>query len=515
MNIIIYARYSSHSQNETSIEGQLKVCREFASRNGYVIVGEYIDRALTGTLDKRPEFQRMVADSSKKFFQAVLVYQLDRFARNRYDSAIYKARLKKNGVRVLSAKENITDDASGVLMEAVLEGMAEYYSCELSQKVKRGLTIKAEKGLYNGGHIYLGYKVNPDNTYALDDNNAVIVRKIFEMYASGNTIFSINTCLKDNLQLKTKEGKFRNNYINRLLKNKRYTGVYIYKDIEIPGGMPRIISDELFNKVQMIMETNKKAPARTRATEEYLLTTKLFCGHCKDMMSGVGGTSKTGKVYHYYACNTAKKKLCNKKQVGKKYIEDKAVNKCREILTDENIAKIASAVSTVCEKDRENSDVKRLQKLHKDNERKQANLTQAVAECEIEAVRKGLYVELNNLNTMRAELEKQIAIEEAGLVKLTSPQIKFFLTHIRDGNADDIKYRKTLVTVLINAIYLYDDKITFILNVGDKPVEITEQLLDDIEQASECSCIDTNAPPIGYYKNFYYFKGGFAVTFKL
>lgn len=142
VNVVIYARFSSHSQTEQSIEGQLKECYEFAKRNDYNVIAEYIDRALTGTTDKRPEFLRMIEDSKKKAFKYVLVYQLDRFARNRYDSATYKAKLKKNGVRVLSAKENITEDASGILVEGVLESMAEYYSVELSQKIKRGMKYR-------------------------------------------------------------------------------------------------------------------------------------------------------------------------------------------------------------------------------------------------------------------------------------------------------------------------------------------------------------------------------------
>jgi DNA invertase Pin-like site-specific DNA recombinase len=145
MNLVFYGRYSDSGQSEQSIEGQRKICYEYAERNGYKIIGEYIDRALTGTSDNRPEFLRMINDSVKRQFQGVLVYQLDRFARNRYDSATYKARLKKNGVKVLSARENISDDASGVLMEAVLEGMAEYFSAELSQKVKRGMALTAQK----------------------------------------------------------------------------------------------------------------------------------------------------------------------------------------------------------------------------------------------------------------------------------------------------------------------------------------------------------------------------------
>lgn len=150
MNVVIYARFSSHNQTEQSIEGQLEVCKEYAKKNNYNIVGQYIDRAYTGTNDSRPDFQRMIEDSSKKLFEGVLVYQLDRFSRNRYDSALNKNKLKKNGVRVFSAKENISDDASGILMESVLEGMAEYYSAELSQKVKRGMSINAQKCLSTG-----------------------------------------------------------------------------------------------------------------------------------------------------------------------------------------------------------------------------------------------------------------------------------------------------------------------------------------------------------------------------
>ena len=176
--VVIYARFSSHSQTEQSIEGQLRECYLYAKKNDFIILHEYIDRAMTGTNDKRPEFLKMIDDSKKKEFDYVLVYQLDRFARNRYDSATYKAKLKKNGVRVLSAKENISDDASGVLMESVLEGMAEYYSAELSQKVRRGIHESLLKGNYIGGYILYGYDV-VDKKYVINKTEAGIVEKIF------------------------------------------------------------------------------------------------------------------------------------------------------------------------------------------------------------------------------------------------------------------------------------------------------------------------------------------------
>lgn len=143
MTIVICARYSSHSQTEQSIEGQLQACYDYAKANGHVVVREYIDRALTGKTDKRPQFQKMITDSAKRQFNGVLVYQLDRFARNRYDSATYKSKLKKNGVRVLSARENIGEDASGILIEGVLESMAEYYSPSSRRKSSAVWTLTA------------------------------------------------------------------------------------------------------------------------------------------------------------------------------------------------------------------------------------------------------------------------------------------------------------------------------------------------------------------------------------
>lgn len=173
---VIYARYSDKSQTEDSIEGQLKECYDYAKRNGYNVIEEYIDRALTGTSDNRLNFQRMIEDSYRKHFQLILVYQFDRFARNRLDSAIYKEILRKNGVRLLSARENISDDASGILMESVLEGMAEYYSAELGQKITRGMDLNGEKGFSTGGNIALGYKTERINP--TDENS----KKVFVIW---------------------------------------------------------------------------------------------------------------------------------------------------------------------------------------------------------------------------------------------------------------------------------------------------------------------------------------------
>ena len=278
MNVVIYARFSSHSQTEQSIEGQLNVCHEYARSHGFNVINEYIDRAQSGTSDNRSNFQRMINDSVHHAFQGVLVYQLDRFARNRYDSAIYKARLKKNGVRVMSAKENIADDASGILVEGVLESMAEYYSVELSQKILRGMKINAEKCFSNGSNPGLCFKVDKDRQFYVDPKEAAIVREVFERYSQGETATDIIDDLNDR-NIRTSRGNpFNKNSLHRMFRNKRYIGIYTYKDTEIVGGMPRIIDDGLFYRVQDILERNKVAPLGPEERTNIFLLRSYFVG---------------------------------------------------------------------------------------------------------------------------------------------------------------------------------------------------------------------------------------------
>ena len=169
---VIYARYSSDSQNEQSIEGQLRVCEEYAKRNGILILNTYIDRAMTGRNDNRPDFQRMLKDSNRKEWNYIIVYKFDRFARNRYETAIHKKELKDNGVKVLSAMENIPDTPEAIIFESMLEGYAEYYSAELAQKVKRGMFETRRKGLYQGGGLLYGYKID-GRKIVIDENKTI------------------------------------------------------------------------------------------------------------------------------------------------------------------------------------------------------------------------------------------------------------------------------------------------------------------------------------------------------
>ena len=463
VNAVIYARFSSHSQNEQSIEGQLQACYEFASRNGYTIIHEYIDRALSGTTDKRPEFQKMIDDSSRKQFEFIIVYQLDRFARNRYDSATNKARLKKHGIRVLSARENITDDASGILIEGVLESMAEYYSAELSQKINRGMDLNASKCLSNGGAIPLGFCVDKEKKYQIDKKGAQTVQTIFNMYADGATMKEIIDHL-NRLKIKTvRGGNFNKNSLQKILTNKRYIGHYIYKDVDIENGVPRIISDELFERVQSTIEKNRKAPARAKAKEEYLLTTKLVCGLCESPMVGVSAVGRS-KTYYYYTCNHSNDANCEKKRISKEILEDLVVTETKKLLTPKTINQIAKKIVDICNSESNTQIIKRLQKLIKDNKKETENLMIALEKGEIVDL---ITQRIRRKQLERQELEKQLAKETMKHPILTVDEVKFFLNKFKAGDEKSIKYRKSLIDTFVRGIYLQEDKMTILYNVQD------------------------------------------------
>jgi hypothetical protein len=209
-------------------------------------------------------------------------------------------------LRLYPAKENISDGPEGILLESLLEGISEYYSAELSVKVQRGQMENALKGKANGGMKPFGYKVNTDRYYEIDPVTAPIVLEMFTRYADGQTVKEIAKDMNERGVFTNIKHKYMNkSSMHNLLKNRRYMGEYKYGTIVIPDAMPRIVPQDIFDKVQERMEKNKHKPAAKKADDEYILTTKLFCGTDGVMMVGTGGTSKTGKVHHYYKCSNS------------------------------------------------------------------------------------------------------------------------------------------------------------------------------------------------------------------
>lgn len=469
-NAAIYARFSSHAQNEQSIEGQLAECRAFAERNNLRITHEYIDRALTGTTDKRPEFLQMIEDSKRKGFQFVIVYQLDRFARNRYDSATYKAKLKKNGVRVLSAKENITDDASGILIEGVLESMAEYYSAELSQKIKRGISISASKCKYFGGSVPLGYKVDEQKNFIVNEETAPIVKQMFQMLVGGRTYADIIRYLNAHGVLTSRGGKFNKSSFHRIFSNRRYLGKYIYHGEEIDGGMPRLIDDELFAEAQKVLAKYAAAPSRGKAKIEYLLSDKMICGHCGNKMTGISSTSRSKKIHHYYKCAGNNKGTCDKRTVRKQFIEDEVIAAIvgeHGILTDEFIDLVAAETYLLIQAEQNDTEIKRLENLVAENQKAINNLMQALM---LGKIADTILAQIERLENENKELNDTIATEKAMQINYSYADIRKWLSHFRTLDYSKTKHRKDLIDTLVYKVILYDDKmkVLFHLKGGQK-----------------------------------------------
>ena len=478
MKAVIYARYSSDNQREESIEGQIRECTAFAEKNGITILRHYIDRAFSAKTDNRPEFQNMIKDSGKRLFDMIIVWKLDRFARNRYDSARYKAALKKNGVKVVSATEVISDGAEGIILESVLEGYAEYYSADLSEKVVRGMTENALKSKYNGGTLPIGYQIDSDQCFQLDPLTAPFVREAFQRYDEGATMTQIRDWLNGQGVKNTRGQKMTYNSIQHLLNNRRYIGEYTYRDIVVPDAIPAIVPQDLFDRVQEKLAKNKKAPARHKAEDDYLLTTKLFCGYCGAYLCGESGTSHTGNVHHYYKCVSVKKKRteCHKKSVKKEWIEDLVVNETMKMVMDDTA--IEAIVSMLMDlQDRENVNLPLYEQQLREADTAIQNLLNAIQQGILTKSTKG---RLEELEATKEELETKIACEKLAKPKVSAEFMTFWLHRFRKLDVRQKSHRKMLIDTFVNAIFLYDDKMVITFNYKDGTDTIT---FDDLKAA--------------------------------
>ena len=478
MTAVIYARYSSDNQREESIEGQIRECTAYAEKNGITVIKHYIDRAFSAKTDNRPEFQQMIKDSGKKLFDVVLVWKFDRFARNRFDSANYKMILKKNGVHLISVMEPIAEGSQGILVETLLEGMAEYYSAELSEKVIRGQTENALKGKCTGGTGTIGYKIDEEKFYHLDPLTAPLVLEAFQRYDNGDKMVEIVNFLNDKGVRNMLGGKMTHSSVNTMLKNRRYIGELSFRDIVVPDAIPVIVPKDLFDRVQKRLDKNKRAPACGKADEEYLLTTKLFCGKCGALMFGESGTSATGRTYYYYKCaNVKRRKGCNKKTVQKDWLEDLVVRETMKLIQDDAVIdKIVQLVMDV--QNQENTTIPLLEKQLREVNKKLDNLMKAIED--------GLYTRttkerLEALESQKDELTVKIADEKLKKPSFNEDFIRFWLMKFRKFDISQKKQRKTLIEIFVNAIFLYDDRmlITFNYKDGTQTVRFEDTLTAD------------------------------------
>jgi len=491
----IYGRYSDHRQKDTSIEQQFREIREHCQREKITIVGEYADRALSGKTDKRPEFQRMIHDCSKGRVDLVICWKVDRFARNRYDAATYKARLKKYGVKVIYVKEYIPDTPEGILLEAVLEGSAEYYSANLAQNIQRGMRENALQCKVNNGALPLGYRKGPDGKFTIDPAGAAIVKDIFEMYTGGMKAVEICADLNSRGPRTAHGAQFNKNSLRSILKNERYIGVYQYAEVRIEGGVPAIITKEMYDMAQEAIKKRAKAPAASWAEANYLLTGKLFCGLCGSSMIGESGTSHTGTKHNYYTCSARKRqKACDKKPVKKDWIEEYVARAVAEYaLTDEMIDLISTNAVELQRQERESGELPALKAQLKDVERRRKNVYNAIEQG---IASRTLQEGLAGLEEQAAQLKDNIYHVEVQYTNITKEDLTLWLEHFRSGDVKDPAYQETLINAFITAVYVYDDHLKIVIRYAkDKKDEITLSFVDGVDSGGDGSAFAIASPP--------------------
>ncbi len=361
-------------------------------------------------------------------------------------------------------------------MEAVLEGMAEYYSADLAEKVVRGHTENIINGKFNGGTLTVGYKINSERRYEKDELKAPYVLEVFKRYDAGQTKQEIRDWLNENHFTNTLGKPMTYHSVGTMLKNRKYIGEYKFRDQVNYNAIPAIVPKDLFERVQMRLEKNKKAPAHFKAEQEYILSSKLFCGHCQGYMCGESGTSHTKNTYHYYKCVTVKKRrgTCHKKSVRKELIEDIVINELTKIIFDDDT--IESIVSMAMKiQSEEKSDIPMLEK--------ELGKIQISIDNILNAIQQGIFTEstktrLDELEDKKRALSAGIAAEKLRKPRLKPENIRNWLYKLRTLDIQKTEYRRVLVDTFVNKIFLYDDKIIITFNYKSDTKEVTFKNLD-------------------------------------
>lgn len=453
---VIYARYSSDRQTEQSIEGQLRVCNEYATKNNITIVDNYIDRAMTGTNDHRPAFQAMLKDSHKAAWDYVIVYKLDRFSRDIYESAIHKRTLTLNGVKLVSAMENIPDSPEGIILESLLNGMNQYYSAELSQKVKRGLNETRRKGNFPGGYAPYGYKV-VNKKVVVDEDEAQIVRYIFSEYARGR--LAINIMRELNKQGILNKGKpFAKTTLHRILSNEKYIGIFRHNDEVLTNIYPPIVSNDIFEFVRVKVMKNQYGKHKEDVV--YLLKDKLRCGYCGHPVHSSSGKSKSGTIIRYYRCSARTTKYGNKpcilSPIRKELMEEVVIDVIKDSLSKKLIDYVIDRIMKAHIERANDHSV--LNILKQDLDSVQRSIDNLLIALENGISTKSTQERLASLDERKSLLQEKIICEETkSRLTLSKDDIKkFFLKALK-------KAPLQMIDMLVDHVLLYEDKIEIFL----------------------------------------------------
>ena len=453
---VIYARYSSDNQTEQSIEGQLRVCEDYAKAHDILILDTYIDRAMTGTNDNRPDFQRMIKDSARREWTYILVYKLDRFSRNKYETAIHKKTLRDNGVKLLSAMENIPDTPEGIILESLLEGMNQYYSAELSQKVKRGMRETRLKGNFQGGGLPYGYRIE-NRKVVIDETKAEVVRYMYEQYSKGVYVRDIISALTAKGIL-YKGKPFARNTVYGILQNEKYSGIYRHGDEVYENIYPRLLPQDLYESVRRKVESNKFGKRSVKTV--YLLRNKVRCGYCGKPISAETGTARNGEIKRYYKCVGRKKYQngCQKTQVPKEFLENFILNAIIEEMSKPQILdNIVSAL--LRQQDKLIAESSLLKVLTSEKTKVENALNNLVNAIEQGIISNTTNKRLHELERQQEDLERQILIERS------RQSVRLSEAEIREYYEKALRLEpQMLINYLVKEIILFNDRVEIHFN---------------------------------------------------
>ena len=479
-NCIIYARMSDeHKQNETSIDAQVRECKEFAEKHGLTVKAILQDR-YSGTVADRAGFEEMKRLArAKPNFAYILVWRYDRFARNQQDTYAAMGYFGSYGINIISVKEQsgLEQTAQEKLLAGIYIAMAEYFSDELSIKVRRGM-YEVSHRFESTGSTPLGYKVE-NKQYVIDEETAPIVREAFQLYGDEDKSISEIVSIFNSKGYKTATGKpFAISSFESIFSNQKYIGIYSYAstnsndEIEVvrqEGAIPRIVSDELFNRVQERKARNKRTKTSAKSRAEYQLTGRVYCGYCHGTISGESAQSH-GTTHYYYSCfNYRKKKCSHRLRLDRDALEKQVASKVVQFLSDDAI--INEMVRIICldpERDQLFADRNRLTNA-KNTLNKEAEKYYNAYMNSSGPIQQRHMENYNKCMEEAAGIDKQIEDIQEKLDKplLTEELVRRHLRTVLDADINDSVSRKVLIDSFVHHVDVFDDKVDVILSSPD------------------------------------------------
>ena len=500
---IAYYRYSSDAQRDASIDQQREAAQQYAAAHGLHIVREYEDHAISGTRDDREQYNLMLYEVEILRPAALIIWKTDRLSRDKIDIALAKKRLRECGVKIHYVAEAIPadDDATQILMESIYEGMAAAFIESHSKNVTRGLTYNAERGLYNGIRM-MGYQGKPDHPYKIDPDTAPIVQRIYQEYAAGTPMMQICRDL-DAAGIRSVHGNAMTvNSLRRILTNRAYIGEYSYSGHVIPDGMPRIIDDDLFDRVQDRLEANKRGGkgARRKIDQEadiadYWLSGHIYCGLCGETMQGISGTGKSGAKHHYYSCKGHRQHQCTARNRPKDVIEAAVTYVLDQIVRDPSYRlEIANKCYERYKQDHDDGGVyaDAIRARIKEAETKISNIMRAI---EAGILTETTGERLKALEAEKARLTDALEAEELRRsIQLTEADILRYLDSM-GGDAYDPDDRVRLLDEFVERVIVTDDELAVVLRYTDdrRAVSISDTLSMISQQQGIINMLDGSA----------------------